>query len=311
MQNRTKVFSFLWIDIYTYLQKRRDGAIVNIDDMKIEIISKIRDYFDNKKINYKDGNFETYINQWLDISDKVIVPKKRNVIYSKELEEKIKNNKINEETIELIKKFKLKFEVGEDICQYLSKNITDSSCIDNLLTIWRIHHLHLTDELKENFSKRSDKYILFLIHNDIVYFLDQTKHLAKEEFASKYFIELLANNNWLHFVSIYPAQNVVSTNYEINSDAEMYKLWTTNVNCSTFKIGDSYYTNLNGKTCGGTSLQNQNCIIELNKFLFKLSESSQASFIGCEINSNLMQLAIYFSNNGIEYKLLVPDNLNN
>ncbi len=267
---------------------------MNVINMKRDVTLKIREYFIQNNIKFNANTFEDYICEWMDICDKRVIAKKRKVIFSKELQRKIDNNEINDETKQLINVFKLKFENGDNIMPYLSTNIKNATTIDYLLTMWRIHHLHLTNKLKDDMSERSDKYILFTIHDDNVYFLDQTKHLAKSEFASRYLLELLDNNNWLHFVSIFKSPQILSVEYEITSDDELYRIWKSNLNHSVYKIGDSFYTNINGLTFAGTSLQNQLCICDLNKAIFRVSQLEQISYSRSEIDGEKMRLSIYY-----------------
>lgn len=149
-------------------------------------------------------------------------------------------------------------------------------------------------------SKRSDKYILFVINQDNVYFLDQTKHLSGSEFASRYLLEILANNNWLHFVSIIDSPEVASTSYEITSDEEMYKFWKSNINYCVFKIGNAFYTNINGLTMTGTSSQNQLHICNLNKALYSASQSNEIIYNRTELDSKTLKITIYCCYNGNE-----------
>ncbi|MBQ6979898.1 MAG: hypothetical protein IJQ07_04575 [Clostridia bacterium] len=275
---------------------------MDVEKMKQDITSKIQNYFCKNNIQFDGNSFEDYIQEWMDICDKRIIAKKRKVIFSKELQNKIDNNLIDDETKRLIEFFKSKFENGENISPYLSKNIKNATSIDYLLTIWRIHHLHLIEELDGEMSKRSDKYILFVINQDNVYFLDQTKHLSGSEFASRYLLEILANNNWLHFVSIFESPEVISTNCEITSDEAMYKLWKSNINSCVFKIGNAFYTNINGLTMAGTSLQNQLHICNLNKALYSASQSNEMVYSRTELDSEILSLTIYCNRDGKEVK---------
>lgn len=282
-----------------WMLKRR-WRFMNIEKMKEDIVLKIKTYFSDNNILSNSNSFDDYISDWLDICDKKIISKKRKVFYSKELQHKIDTNEIDDKTKSLIECFKQKFENGEDISPFLSKNIKNVTTIDKLLTIWRIHHLHLTDQLNGEMSDRSDKYLLFILFQDNIYFLDQTKHLSKSEFASRYLLEILANNNWLHFVSIFNSPDVVSTSYEITSDEELYNFWKTNINYCTFKIGNAFYTNINGLTLAGTSLQNQLLICDLNRALYRASQSNEIIYNRTELDSKTLKITIYCFYNGNE-----------
>lgn len=271
---------------------------MNVEIMKQDVVSKILECFNENGIESRGNNFEDCILQWMDICDKRIAAKKRKVVFSKELQEKINNNSIDSETIRLINVFKSKFEEGNDICPYLSKNIKKPTSIDYLLTIWRIHHLHLNEKIVGDMCERSDKYILFMIHNEVVYFLDLTKHLSGKEFASRYLLNILENNNWLDYVSIYRSSEIKNVSYEITSDEEMFNFWKSNINYFVYKLGESYYTNINGLTCAGTSLNNQLNICNLNKSLFRASQNDSISYSRTKIDIKMLKLTIYiFANN--------------
>lgn len=269
---------------------------MDINCLKEDVVKKIVNYFNKKDIHYdkNDVTFDNILRLWLENCDKRVSIKPHKVLFSKELQNKIDSNELNVAIKELIYKFKNKFEAGENINPYLSRN-TLTNNVDYLLNIWRIHHLHLIDDNVESkhLSARSGEYLLFINDVDTVYFLDQTKHLKKEEFASRNFLKILKNNNWLNLVNISPAKNIVSLQHEINSDEEIYNLWKANINLVAFKIGDDIYQTSNAVTMASTNLMIQQEIMKLNKKLQQLSSRDDLSYSITEIDENRMEFNIF------------------
>ena len=164
-----------------------------------------------------------------------------------------------------------------------------------MLNIWRIHHLHLSDDevTLNKMSTRSDKYILFIIVDDIVYFLEQTKHLNGEEFASKYFLEILKNNNLLEKVGITAANRIVDIGYEVKNDYELYNLWKSNMNIIAFKIGNIIYQNINTTTLSGNNTIFVSHICDLNKYLFKKSNDKETMYDHVEFDEDKLKIYVY------------------
>ena len=269
---------------------------MDINCLKEEIVKKIVEYFNKKGICYNedDTSFNKILQLWLENCDKRIPIKPHKVLFSKELQNKIYANELNDDIKELIYKFKDKFEAGENINPYLSRN-TLTNNVDYLLNLWRIHHLHLIDDNVENkqLSSRSGEYLLFINDIDTVYFLDQTKHLKKEEFASKKFLEILKNNNWLGLVNISPAKDIISLSCEFNSDEEIYNLWKSNINLVAFKIGNDFYQTTNATTRASTNLKVQQEVMKLNKKLQQLSGRKDLSYSITEIDEDKMEFNIF------------------
>lgn len=280
---------------------------MDIKKLESDICSTILNFFNDNDIKYNETNitFDNMLQEWFNICDKFVSIKQRKVFFSKELQEKINSHSIDDETIRLINLMKDKFEQGHNINPYLSKNISNSTVVDKLLTMWRIHHLHLTDEMDGRMAKRSDKYILFLIGNNSVYFLDQTKHLNGKEFASRIFLSILKNNNWLNMVGIQEMSDVQSINYEISSDEELYNAWKGNINFNLFKIDDQIYCNINGLTMAGTSLDHRLKLNDFNKYLYNCSKNPNIEYLHCEIDKEFMQLKIHIKNFGSNFVITI------
>lgn len=82
----------------------------------------------------KDTSFDNILQLWMGNCDKRITIKPYKVLFSKELQNKIDSNELDENIKELIYKFKDKFESGENINPYLSRN-TLTNNVDYLLNI--------------------------------------------------------------------------------------------------------------------------------------------------------------------------------
>jgi len=284
---------------------------MDIKNLENDLIFTIKNYLDNNNIKYKKSitSLNDYVLTWFEICNKRIISKPRKVIYSKELSEKINSNKIDEKTKNLIEKFKNKFIVGENINPYLSKNISKVRSIDYLLNVWRIHHLHLTDDsvVLNQMSERSDKYILFIIYDDIVFFLDQTKHLTGKEFASKHFLEILKNNNLLEKVGITVAERIININYEVENDDELYKLWKGNINLITFKINNTIYQNINATTLSSNNFLSMQQVCNLNKCLFNQIKDKELVYDHIEFDEDKLKINIYCKKNEKIFLMMTID----
>jgi len=101
-----------------------------------------------------------------------------------------------------------KFEQGKSLLMHLSKNISDR---DFLLRDLAIHHLHLSDFLKNNHkTKRTDELLLIHISDHCVYFIDIATHdelFKKGHRKRTVFLEII-DMNWPHILKPYIMNNL-------------------------------------------------------------------------------------------------------
>ncbi|WP_321421698.1 hypothetical protein [uncultured Methanobacterium sp.] len=124
-------------------------------------------------INYTDVH--ELLRKYINIKTKLIDNNPRKVFYSSELQSKI----LNEPYFNVLKKIEKKFEEGDDINPYLSRQSLKPDSQDGLLNDWGIHHLHLSDTKRspnDQFYSRSDYLLMVIVGNDFVCFLDVRPH---------------------------------------------------------------------------------------------------------------------------------------
>ena len=228
-----------------------------MERVKEEIRTKIIDFLKSHKIKCDDDmDYTQSLLAIFDLNRKWIPTKSREVVYSNELKSKMENE-LSQDTVDLIKYFEKEFSDGNNINGHLSRNIFVSERYDSLLNQWNIHHLHL--ERKEATSKskmrknRSDTYLLFLIDDKKVYFLDCVPHLEDENFADLNFIEIVFKNNWLDVVPLRKMEGVIKVEPAIRTKEDIYKMWQANINISAFEFENEFYFVGNGVNLAGNS----------------------------------------------------------
>ncbi len=247
-----------------------------------------------------------------DLNRKWIPSKRRTVVYSKELKDKIENNFSND-IVDLIRFFEVKFSEGENINNHLSRNIFLFEKYDKLLNQWNVHHLHLCkDEAKSDFemrSNRSDMYLLFLVDSEKAYFLDCFPHLKGDEFADLNFIEIVFNNKWLDVVPLIKMDHVVNLEFAVRNKEDIYQFWEHNVNVTAFEFENEYYSVGNGVTLSGNNLSDMRTVCDLNKILLKYSQDETFSVSEITVMENDSILSIVFDHCGVEKNIKIDGDI--
>ena len=226
--------------------------------------------------------------EYFSIFGKLIAPKKRNVFYSKELQDKINNASFTgkdgsivsseeaEEIKNLISHFDKLFKDGNDINNHLSTGIFVANRPDTLLYTWNVKHIHLNT--KEAVSKgdmhdnRSGWLLFVIVGDDVngennkenrenkgecaVYFLDVQYHPKGSGFSSYHFLEIIHNNGWMEkagFVPI-PQGEPQSVEFTVSDTETLYKLYKAHINIP-FKFQGTVYFPKAGMTTAGTNVQ--------------------------------------------------------
>jgi hypothetical protein len=148
--------------------------------------------------------FDEYLLRFFTIQEKCILSQKRKVHKSQEFI----NNPIYMQYLTEIHIIEQKFMTGEDINPYLSKQIINSEMADNLLSIWNIYHLHISNTKKDTtnyFYDRGEYLIFCIIQGDNVYFIDILPHAyskANAIWADKNLLQII-ENNWQYLIENY------------------------------------------------------------------------------------------------------------
>ncbi|WP_249593622.1 hypothetical protein [Peribacillus frigoritolerans] len=142
----------------------------------------------------------------LNLKEKVIIPKRRKVNYSKELLTK----NMDTEYKTYLGQIELKFSNGDNINPYLGKGSFRPFSKDLMLYDWGIYHLHLNKEVyNKDFIIRSDYLLFFMIKDKNVYFIDVTKHQLPDrtEFAQQNLLKII-KRNWPYLLEPYKLKGI-------------------------------------------------------------------------------------------------------
>lgn len=251
---------------------------MNENDFKSIISKKVLSYLNSQNGigTIKGCDYTQLMLLLFDMNRKWIPSQPRNVHFSNELQRKIHSSVLPQSIIDNIIVFEQMFQQGENINGHLSTNIYSPSKLDALLNYWNIHHLHLnikdakTPELMH--KNRSSFYLLFLVDHSDVYFLDCVKHLTGAEFASLEFLDIIFNNKWEKIVPFIEMPEIVGVSYEIDKKEQLYQIWQSNMNYCIFQHNGKYYGSPRGVMLSGNSISDMDCICNLNKKLFRLSQ---------------------------------------
>lgn len=150
----------------------------------------------------------------INLQDKTVSIKKRNVYVSKELRIKEIENPYDD----YLKQVRSKFKIGKDVNPHLSKMSLKPQKKDLLLYDWGIHHLHLNNQFDDKgFIERSDYLLFFMLKEDDVYLIDVTKHQLEDrtEFSQQNLLKIV-KNNWSYLLEPFKMKGVIGLSQPIN-----------------------------------------------------------------------------------------------
>lgn len=279
------------------------------NEIKEAIRKEIIKFFDDQKIIIPEEkrDYTSVMLFLFNINRKWIPKKPRKVVISAALKEKL-NGHLERTICDYEKCLEKEFEVGENINSHLSRNIYQASRYDKLLDQWGIHHLHLNpervDEESEMKKNRSDKYLLFLVEKDFVYFLDIVDHLHGEEFANRGFIQIIRDNGWDHLSLIKNVPYIEKLQHNVIDKKDIYDSWKSNVNL-IIANGDKNFFIGNGTSLSGDSLCDIELLTNFNRCLFKLSQERDVSISKIFImnGENILFLEVNIGNKTCECKI--------
>lgn len=163
---------------------------------------------------------EKLLKGYLTLMLKLIVPMEpRTVLISEELQDKIDHRLIPDKYIPIIYEIKEKFENGEDLNPFLSKDAFQPEKQDGLLFDWGIKHLHLSTEVSPQgyLKKRTEYQLIFYQKDNNVYFIDVLIHPKGDEWAKDDFINIL-ERNWSHLLDKYRVDYFSSAEHMTQKD---------------------------------------------------------------------------------------------
>ncbi len=272
----------------------------NYKKFENDFVDAVYKAYDENDVKYNANNrdFETVFCDYCNLLfTKFVENKKREVLISQELKEKMrKNNKVKK----LIKYMKSIIENGDDINNHLTRTIYNSQFDDMLFNDWNIRHIHLNEQeettnqgMKNN---RSNLLLFAIFEDDKCYFIDVRDHNESNLWGLIKFLEILQHNwgnKFFNKVSDGPEQ------MSIASDEDVLKLRNSSVkaNVMIYKLkGKNYIKNyLTGYNVVGKNLYSQ---MQAMKRIRKY-ESIQGNYINLKFNyMNYHDLGSIYTSNG-------------
>lgn len=244
------------------------------DKVVDKIFQDIADYVKQKAHSESidiDGslNPDDVILTYLRTRNKKFSNKERQVLISQELKDKMSSlsfmdkygNVVDEQegrkVCDLINRFVVKFQDGEDITNHSSKTIFSSN-EDFILNNWNLRHLHLSDvdtavDKIAMSSNRSSWLLFYILTEDYVYFVDVVFHPKGAGFTAYRFLEIIQQNGWMEKCGFEEIRNIVPGSLEpiITKDEDIYMLYKNHINIA-FSLNDKSYSSY-GVTRGGYS----------------------------------------------------------
>ena len=187
---------------------------VFLENLESDMVRELKAYMETNHIKYsKDARDERILLDFIDNRKKWVLPRKRDVILSAELEDRIESHNFikcgktlgEQEALSIIKKFdyiRECIENGRDINYHLSKKIfsSDEQQKDTLLNTWNVKHIHLSEYEAESKSamkrNRSDFLLFCIITNDSAYCIDILEHPKAAEFSMYRLMLIILRNGW-------------------------------------------------------------------------------------------------------------------
>jgi len=278
--------------------------ILTKEEIEEQVRKEIEEFFTSNNITCNCGTYNGAVIELFNLFHKWIVVKKRRVEVSKKLQQKVESKALDQIQIDTVNSFKEKFELGVDMNSHLSKNILKSDEYDMLLNNWGIRHLHLCDQeeqlLKTSMgANRSDYYLLIIVNDDCIYFIDVVPHLKGKNFADVEMLKTIEDSSWMDKIGMLEMPNINKVYADTTNMDFIYEAWKSKVNVSVIPINGKYYIRKNLVTVNGANNSVVNGLSKMNAGIEKiLKNKTRAMEVIIDINEHLL-LIEYGSNNKI------------
>ena len=273
-------------------------------------------FIETKKIE-KSKIINNILLEYFSISGKLILPKRRKVIYSKELQDKIDNNTFTDATDsvvsteeaakikDLISYFDQLIQNGSDITSHLSKGIYDADSPDRLLYTWNVKHIHLNKQEASNKvemrNNRSGWLLFVMIDDEECDFLDVVAHPHGSGFSSYHFLEIIHNNAWMEKAGFEAVKQGITPQFVVNDTDTLYKLYKANINIPFEFEGTVYFPSVRGLTTAGTNI---NDTLSFNQWKRRLQSGLKGrEYISYLPSSNSLEEGIIMFQDGSQLSL--------
>ncbi|MDF1511453.1 hypothetical protein PZE06_25475 [Robertmurraya sp. DFI.2.37] len=236
------------------------------------------------------GDLCTILKGYINLSDKLINNKKRNVKVSNELKEQDFGEHYNL----CLQQIRNKFKNGIDVNGYLSKGAFKPSQRDLLLYDWGIHHLHINNKFDNGgFVERSDYLLFFIIDENNVYFIDVTRHKLENrtEFSQQELLRIV-KRNWPYLIEPYRLKGFSSLEKKL-TDKEHSEIRNSGAMAVVEIEGDIYGMIGGGITTARTNVQHTTKIDMVVSFLRDITKTMQENrknFIDSPYSNKMIHL---------------------
>lgn len=261
--------------------------------MEKHMMQALKNYFKSKGIKCNSGvGLTELLAEYLENTGKMVTCMKRKVHISQYLQDKLQSEFADYRDI--VNKFQIKFQEGENINGHLSRKIYDATFYDKLLSSWGIYHIHLNEkeantdvEMKEN---RSEVLLFIKLEEENVYFIDVQSHNQKYVFSSFKLLEVIANE-WEYLLDKFKInqEGIVpgSLQPKITCDKEIDMLRKANIN-TFFEIKGKIYMPGWGITSVGSSLE---CMMRAQKIIKNIRNIKHVQLF--QLTPNRESLGVY------------------
>ena len=261
----------------------------------MNLFEKYMNYVKKELISYqlgytiKDNDTDIKIITRLFNAKQRYIPQEKYIIKeSQEVKENLKE--LDKQYQEAFNEIKVVFSTAEEIRPYLSKRIKTTDYYDKLLLDWKIHHLHLSKKKSSTdyWVERSDYLLLFIIEDNIVYFIDIEKHRENNVFEQQKYLKIIYNN-WSIILEPYKINREIYSYTEL-TDSEIKQLREAGIN-TPFIINNKAYMGLgDGISGAGTNFLHQDKAMKIKKYLTRMDKY-------CKLNEKKICHEIYQETN--------------
>lgn len=216
---------------------------------------------------------------YLTIHKKIIPPRKREVLISPELRDKLpSHNKAKE--VEIIKN---RLENGNDVNFFQSKRLFQTQFHDHLLYEWNVFHFHLSTQRdkKSNFVRQTDQLLFVYIDDTTAILLDIENH-RPGVFADDKWLSLI-DHHFPEKLASYIHQDIVTIHPNLNP-IDRQKFWDYGYSLGFTKVNGKIISSPGiGRTTSGHSMLVVKTHNEILRWLFVLTEHFEKYYEGiCE-----------------------------
>ena len=239
----------------------------------------------------------------------------REVLFSKELHEslgKLANEPLAKQRKKSLDAWNAVFllrdllKKGENVVSFLSRNINQLACKDDILWDFGMHHFHLSIHVDETgFVKRSDYLLFAVITQEYAYFVDVRLHHDAEALGwVRQELLKIVNSNWPELIEARTLHGILGS--EI-TDLQRKELRRKNINVPTVFEGNAYISIGGSTTADGSSTS---CRMHADRLLREIRRH-QSFFDGqpSELLSALKAKGIQ-SNREMKFELVTLEDLN-